>query len=138
MQRVLVVTWLVPLETVAISAYSMCTIQPCTIPRHFIQGSNCTATTTTCTTTTTATIAKHLPLLKEPRAYLHFCSGLGYVVGYVGEPLVPAVHHALDAATLARAHVLQDALLVPLQVVAGWITQEKGSLERTQEKVQHP
>ena len=37
LHRCLVVTWLVPLETAAISARSVYTIQPCTIPRHFMQ-----------------------------------------------------------------------------------------------------
>ena len=33
----LVVTWLVPRTTSAISAHSVYTIQPCTIPHHFMQ-----------------------------------------------------------------------------------------------------
>ena len=37
LQRCLVVTWLVPRETAAISARSVCTIQPRTMPRHFMQ-----------------------------------------------------------------------------------------------------
>ena len=37
LHRCLVVTWLVPLETAAISARSVYTIQPCTISRHFMQ-----------------------------------------------------------------------------------------------------
>ena len=37
LQRCLVVTWLVPHETVAFSAYSVYTIQLCTMSRHFMQ-----------------------------------------------------------------------------------------------------
>ena len=37
LHRCLVVTWLVPLETAAISARSVYTIQPCIISRHFMQ-----------------------------------------------------------------------------------------------------
>ena len=37
LQRCLVVTWLVPRETAAVSARSVYTIQPCTMSRHFRQ-----------------------------------------------------------------------------------------------------
>ena len=37
LQRCLVVTWLVPRETAAVSARSVYTIQPCTRPYHFMQ-----------------------------------------------------------------------------------------------------
>ena len=37
LQRFLVVTWLVPRETAAVSALSVYTIQPCTMTRHFMQ-----------------------------------------------------------------------------------------------------
>ena len=37
LQRCLVVTWMVPRETAAVSAYSVHTIQPCTMSRHFMQ-----------------------------------------------------------------------------------------------------
>ena len=37
LQRRVVVTWLVPRETVAVSARSVYTIQPCTMSRHFMQ-----------------------------------------------------------------------------------------------------
>ena len=36
-QHCLVVTWLVPRETTAVSACSVYTIQPCTVPCHFMQ-----------------------------------------------------------------------------------------------------
>ena len=37
LQCCLVVTWLVPRETAAVSACSVHTIQPCTMSRHFMQ-----------------------------------------------------------------------------------------------------
>ena len=37
LQQCLVVTWLVPLETAAVPARSVYTIQPCTMSRHFMQ-----------------------------------------------------------------------------------------------------
>ena len=37
LQRCLVVTWLVPRETAAISTQSVYTIQPCSMSRHFTQ-----------------------------------------------------------------------------------------------------
>ena len=37
MQRCLVLTWLVPRETAAVSAGSVYTILPCTMTRHFMQ-----------------------------------------------------------------------------------------------------
>ena len=37
LQHCLIVTWLVPRETAAVSARSVYTIQPCTMSRHFMQ-----------------------------------------------------------------------------------------------------
>ena len=41
LHRCLVVTWLVPRETAAVSARSVYTIQPCTMTRHFMQSHVC-------------------------------------------------------------------------------------------------
>ena len=38
LQHCLVVTWLVPRETAAVSARSVYTVQPCTMSRHLMQG----------------------------------------------------------------------------------------------------
>ena len=41
LQRCLLVTWLVPRETAAVSTRSVYTIRPCTLSRHFMQSHIC-------------------------------------------------------------------------------------------------
>ena len=51
-QRCLVVTWLAPRETAAVSARSVYTIQPCTMSRHFRQATNIGGRVHTCSVVT--------------------------------------------------------------------------------------